>query len=145
MHSNNRPFGKGKFKIHIYTELRFDRWVADGRLVCPVEIAIVLCRIVLVVVLQRGYVEVHCHSQEIVCPFLGHVRLQLQLNPRLLGCIASSLLNKSSKFIPFCHNQLTLNSGWSSRNSSFQRGDHHLHVEISPFKHMDTSPHVIGN
>ena len=62
------------------------------------------------------------------CPFLGHVRLQLQLITRRLGCITSSLVNNSSKFIPSCHNQLVLYSGWSGRNSPFQCGDRHLHV-----------------
>ena len=51
MHSNNRPFGKGKCKIFIYSELYIDRWVEDGRLVCPAEITIDHRRIFLVVVL----------------------------------------------------------------------------------------------
>ena len=38
-----------------------------------------------------------------------------------------------------------LYSVWYSRNSSFQSGDRHLHVEIHPFKRMDISPHIIGN
>ena len=39
---SNRPFRKGKCKKYIYSELRFDRLVEDGRLVCPAEIALVL-------------------------------------------------------------------------------------------------------
>ena len=39
---NNRPFGKGKCKKYIYSELRFDRLVEDGKLGCPAELSFVL-------------------------------------------------------------------------------------------------------
>ena len=117
MHSTNCPFRKWKCKIYIYTELCFNTCVKDGRLVCPAEIAIVLLKNLSG---RRVVDRIPCRSSEIVCPFLGHVRLQLQLITRRLGCI-TSLVNNHSKFILSCHNQLVLYSGWSCWNSPFQR------------------------
>lgn len=103
---------KENVRRNIYTELRFDRWVEDGRLVFPVEIALVLWRIFLVVVTLSSCGRADMLYYPVVLkrlsPFLGHERLQLQLITWLLGCTTSSLVNKSSKFIPFCHNQLVM-------------------------------------
>ena len=139
---HNRPFGEGKCQKYTYSELHFDRLVKDGRLGCPAERALVLWRIFLVVgqihwslsSYSRTDTLLHPVVQEIVCPFLGHVSLQLQLITQRLGCITSSLVNNCSKFILSCHNQFVLYSGWFSRNSPFQLDDRHLHVEIRPPK-----------
>ena len=136
---NNCPFGKGKFKKYIYSEQRFDRLVEDGRLGCTAELSLVLWR----VFLGRYVVVVRLVVERIRCSTLSFRRDSPSL-PRPCTSTAAAD-NSTARMYHFfseqefkvhtklqCH-KLMLVSDWYSRNSSLQRVDCHLHVEICTF------------